>query len=471
MSWSHLYLLSEWTIRLVMLVYVPQQRSAAASRTWLLLIFLLPWPGLALYALLGRIRVPRERIDQQKRASQRIMDAQTHLRPHVVCQPPLPEYLAHLPALAAKLGDFDVFGESAVELLPDYPASINRLIQDIDAATNHVHLLTYIFAPDATGNAVADALARAAKRGVHTRLMADAVGSHAGLVQLASRLRDEGVEVVPMLRVGFFRHNAARFDLRNHRKLAVIDGLVGYAGSQNIVDADFVPGYPNEELVARVTGPVVAQIQAVLLADHFIETGGTLEMDRFFPNIPPAGSVSAQIVPSGPGYQRENGAELFIALIYAARQRVVLTTPYFVPDEPFLAALRSATRRGVEVRLIVSCHGNQTLTQFAQRSYYEELLTAGVHVHLYRPHFLHAKHLSIDDSIAILGSTNIDIRSFALNAEVSLVLYDLDAVRRLRAIQERCIAESDQLDLAEWRNRPLSDRVLQNLARLADAVL
>ena len=166
-SWSLLYLLSEWTIRLVMLVYVPRQRNAAASRTWLLLIFLLPWPGLALYALLGRIRVPRERIDQQKRASQRIMDGQTHLRPHVVCQPPLPEYLAHLPALATKLGDFDVFGASAVELLPDYQVSIDRLVQDIDAATHHVHLLTYIFAPDATGNAVADALARAAKRGVH----------------------------------------------------------------------------------------------------------------------------------------------------------------------------------------------------------------------------------------------------------------------------------------------------------------
>ncbi|MEI9895700.1 MAG: phospholipase D-like domain-containing protein [Chthoniobacter sp.] len=154
-----------------------------------------------------------------------------------------------------------------------------------------------------------------------------------------------------------------------------------------------------------------------------------------------------------------------------------LTTPYFVPDEPFLAALRSATRRGVEVRLIVSGHGNQTLngnqtlTQYAQRSYYEQLLTAGVHVHLYRPHFLHAKHLSVDDSVALLGSTNIDIRSFALNAEVSLILYDRDAVQRLRAVQERCIADSDELDLAAWRQRPPSQRVLQNLARLADSVL
>jgi cardiolipin synthase len=470
-SWSYLYLVSEWVIRLVMLFYVPQQRSAAASRTWLLLIFLLPWPGLALYAILGRIRVPRERILQQKKASQRIMEAQTHLRPHVVCQPPLPDYLAHLPGLAARLGDFDVFAGNAAEFLPDYQGSIDRLVKDIDDAQHHVHLLTYIFADDATGNAVAEALIRATKRGVHIRLMVDAVGSRAGMTLLAPRLQSEGVEVVAMLSVGFFRHNAARFDLRNHRKLAVIDGLVGYAGSQNIVSPEFVPGFPNEELVARVTGPVVAQIQAILLADYFIETGGALDMDRFFPNIPTAGHAAAQMLPSSPGYQRENGAELFIALIYAARQRVVLTTPYFVPDEPFLAALRSATRRGVEVRLIVSSHGNQRLTQFAQRSYYEQLLKAGVHVHLYRPHFLHAKHLSVDDSIALLGSTNIDIRSFALNAEVSLILYDREAVQGLRAVQERCIADSDELDLASWQSRPPSQRVLQNLARLADSVL
>ena len=471
LHWSSLYLASEWTIRFVMLVYVPQQRSAAASRTWLLLIFLLPWPGLALYTLFGRIRVPRERIEQQRRASQRIMEAQTHILPHVVCEPPLPDYLAHLPALAAKLGDFDVFEGNAFEFLPDYAGSIARMVTDIDAATHHVHLLTYIFAADATGQRVAEALARAAKRGVRCRIMADAVGSRAGLARLGPQLRSEGVEVVPMLEVGFWRHNAARFDLRAHRKLAVIDGLVGYAGSQNIVDPLFVPGHPNEELVARVAGPIVAQIQAVLLADHFIETGGALNTDHFFPEIPPAGGTAAQIVPSGPGYQRENGAELFIAMIYAARQRVVLTTPYFVPDEPFLAALHSATRRGVDVRLIVSRHGNQRLTQFAQRSYYEELLAAGVRVHLYRPHFLHAKHLSVDDSIALLGSTNIDIRSFALNAEVSLVLYDRAAVTGLREIQERYLAESDELDLASWRQRPLFERVLQNLARLADSVL
>jgi cardiolipin synthase A/B len=469
-SWSLFYLAGAWAIRVTMLVYVPQQRTAAASRTWLLLIFLAPWPGLAMYALFGRIRVPRERIAQQMRASRRITEAQTHLQTEV-CQPNLPSYLSHLPGLATELGCFDVFAGNDVEFLSDYAASLARLVGDIDAATHHVHLLTYILADDATGQCVAEALSRAAKRGVICRMMADAVGSRVGLARLGPQLRLDGVEVLAMLPVGFFRHNAARFDLRNHRKLAVIDGRIGYAGSQNIVDPEFVPGHPNEELVVRVTGPIVTQIQAVLLADRFIETGGALETERFFPTIPPVGDAPAQLLPSSPRYQRENGAELFIALIYAARQRIVMTTPYFVPDEPFLTALRSAARRGVEVRLIVSLHGNQTLTQFAQRSYYDELLADGVHVHLYRPRFLHAKHFSIDDSIALIGSTNIDIRSFALNAEVSLIVYAPAVAAQLRKLQETYLEQSDELDLASWRQRPLLQRTLQNLARLADSVL
>jgi cardiolipin synthase len=469
--WSTFYLASEWAIRFIMLVYVPQRRTAAATRTWLLLIFLLPWPGLVMYALFGRIRVPQERIAQQMLASQRIVQAQVQQMKHLVCEPELPSYLAHIPGLAARLGDFSAFVGNAVELIPDYAGSIARLVADIDSATDHVHLLTYIFAADATGQRVASALATAARRGVQCRVMVDAVGSRAGLERLGAQLRRDGVEVIAMLPVGFFRHNAARFDLRNHRKLAVIDGRIGYVGSQNISDPEFVPGHPNEELVARVTGPVVAQIQAVLLADRFIETGATFDVARLFPELPATGGSAAQLLPGGPGYERENAEELFIALLYAARQRVVITTPYFVPDEPFLSALRSAAGRGVEVRLIVSLHANQPFTQLAQRSYYGDILAAGVHVHLYRPRFLHAKHLSVDDSIAVLGSTNIDIRSFALNAEVNFIVYDRAVIAKLRAVQESYLAESDLLDLPTWRQRPLAQRVAQNLARLADSLL
>jgi len=467
--WSVLYLVSEWVIRLVMLVYVPPRRSAAATRTWLLLIFLLPWPGLLLYALMGRIYVSRHRINQQARASKLIREFQERL-PDMGTQPELPATLAHIPEVARRLGDFRVFGGNQAELLDDYRGAIDQLLADIEGAQHHVHLLTYIFAADATGRRVSDALMAAAKRGVNCRLLADAVGSKAGLAELGPALVLAGVEVVPLLRVGFFRRNAARFDLRNHRKLAVIDGRIGYTGSQNLVDPDFVPGFPNEELVVRLTGPVVPQLQAVFVADRFFETEQILGDPELYV-FPPKGSTHAQVVASGPGYQQENFEEILVSLLFAARSRVVLTTPYFVPSEPFLEALCAAARRGVEVRLVVSRHANQFVTQLAQGSYYDELLGAGVIVHLYQPRFLHAKHVTIDGDVALVGSTNIDIRSFALNAEVGVLLYDRSVVDRLRVIQERYFAASEILNPEAWSRRPITHKVAQNLARLADSLL
>ena len=277
--------------------------------------------------------------------------------------------------------------------------------------------------------------------------------------------------MLEMLPVGLFRRNAARFDLRNHRKIVVIDGRVGYTGSQNIVNPEFVKGYPNEELMVRVAGPVVAQLQAMFLADHYFETGKVFEPEELYPKLVDAGNSPAQLVPSGPGYTRENGRELIIAMIYGARERIVITTPYFVPDEPFLHAMCAARlRRGVEVHLVLSMHANQLITQFAQRSYYDDLLDAGIKIYLYRPQFLHAKHLTIDNHIALVGSTNMDIRSFALNAEINLIVYDPGVVWQLRAVQERYFANSDRLEPATWKCS-LGARIVQNTARLMDSFL
>ena len=471
MHWSLIYLLSEWIIRLIMLVYVPQRRSAAASRTWLLFIFLLPWPGLVAFALFGRIYLPKRRIQMQERASRHIREAQAQMSPQVVARLRLPSSLQTVPVLAEQLGDFEAFAGNQVELLPGYDQSIDRLVTDIDSAQHHVHLLYYIYGNDKVGQRVAEALARAAARGVKCRVMMDAVGSKHALKRLAPQMRDSKIEVRAMLPAGLFRRNAARFDLRNHRKIAVIDGRIGYTGSQNITHPHFVKGFPNEELVARVSGPVVAQFQAVFLADHYFEAGRPLDETDLFPPLQLEGDSAAQVVPSGPGYGRANGEELIIAMLYGARKRVVITTPYFIPDDPFLQALRSATRRGVEIRLIVSRHANQPISQMAQRSYYESLLEAGVNLHLYRQRFLHAKHLSIDDDTALIGTTNIDIRSFSLNAEINLVVYDPKVVAKLSEIQDGYLAHSTQLSRATWEKVRLPMRVLQNTARLADSLL
>jgi len=472
LSWATAYLVSEWAIRLAMLVYVPQRRTPAAARTWLLLIFFWPAVGLVVYWLFGRIYYPKRRLEEQVRASQFVRDAQAGMRAKRRIEPPPLDPLAARSAdLARRLGDFEAWGGNRVELLADYQGAIERLVADIDAARDHVHLLYYIFENDATGRRVADALTRAAGRGVTCRLLADAVGAKRGLAWFGPRLRAVGIEVTPLLPVGLFRRGAARFDLRNHRKLAVIDGAVGYIGSQNIVDPEFIPGCPNEELVARVAGPVVAQLQSAIIADRYFETGHVADEERHFPQIAAAGEAAAQLLPSGPGYGRENMQTVLVSLIHAARERVVITTPYFVPDEAFLQALATAATRGVETRLIVSARSNQRLTQLAQASYYEQLLVAGVAVHTYEPRFLHAKHMTVDRSIAVVGSTNIDIRSFALNCEASLLVYDADVVRRLEAVQARYLAASRTLEPARWLERSLGAKVAQNAARLADSLL
>jgi cardiolipin synthase len=471
-DWSFLYLSSEWAIRLAMLLYVPQRRSASAARTWLLFIFLLPWPGLVLYALVGRIRLPALRRKLQLQASLQIEKAQAQIGERITQEPDLAAPLQIIPQQARKLGDFEPFAGNALEFLGDYQGSIDRLIDDIDSAQKHVHLLTYIYLSDRTGRKVTEALKRAAKRGVDCRLLLDAVGSRLALERLGSQLRTAGVEVRSMLPVGLFRRNAARFDLRNHRKVVVIDGHIGYIGSQNIADPAFVKHYPNEELVARVTGPIVSQLQAVFLADHYLETGEALDRAELFPDLEPTGNSVAQLVPSGPGYGQENGRDLIISMLYEARQRVVIVTPYFVPDEPFLQAICAAGQReNTRVHLVVSKHANQLITQLAQRSYYDDLLEAGVEIHLYRPHFLHAKLLTIDDDVALLGSTNMDIRSFALNAEINLLIYDRAVVQQLKAIQESYFANSERLTPESWQKRSATAKIAQNTARLMDSFL
>ncbi len=469
---EHLYLWTEWPIRLAMLVYVPQRRSPAAARTWLLLIFLLPWAGLVLYALVGRIQYSRRRRAVLDLFHQRQREMQARIPAAITVAPDEPTPLAFAAAnLATRLGGFQMLRGNAVEVLTDYQGSLDRLVADIEAAKDHIHVLIYIFGDDEQGQRVADALGRAAARGVQCRVLLDGFGSKIALKRLAPAMRANGIEVIALQEFHIFRRERTRADLRNHRKIVVIDGRLGYIGSQNIVRPDFVPGYPNEEILLRVEGPVVMQLQAIFLVDRLMETGDAIMQDRHFRAFDLVGPVCAQALPSSPGYLLPSTETLMVWLIHQARRRVVVTTPYFVPETDFVEALRTAALRGVETHVIVSKHANQPLTQLAQQSYYDQLLENGIQLHLYRPRFLHAKLLTVDDTLAVVGSSNIDIRSFSLNAEASLLLHDPALLAKLRDIDERHLADSDLLTKEEWARRPLRRRVAQNVARLADSFL
>lgn len=469
-TWA--FFLSEWIIRLVMLAVVPFRRTPAAAKGWLLLIFFEPWIGLLLYVMIGRPTMPRMRVEQMARLPQAMSKVRERVLEHPnIFHPELSPGFEWTGYLAEKLGRMPCFGGNAAEIMVDYDAILARLVTEIDRATSHVHLMYFLFLADTATAPVIAALGRAVERGVVCRVLVDAVGSRAGLHILKPKLTALGIEVREMLPVGLLRWKRARLDLRNHRKIAVIDGRLAFTGSQNLVASDFVEGITYEELVLRLTGPIVLQLQYIFATDWFLETGEILESEGVFPGPEITGSLPIQALASGPDFPTQNNQRFIVALIHAARKQIKITTPYFIPDEPMLQALQTAALRGVDVNLIVSETGYQVLVSWAQKSYYKELLEADIKVHLYRGSFLHAKFLTIDDHIGLVGTSNMDIRSFVLNAEHILVIYDPGMTGRLKAEQQRYIANCRSLDLKQWRQRPFRIKLGEHLARLASPLL
>lgn len=469
-----LYVASEWAVRIGALIYVPQRRPPSAARAWLLLIFFLPWLGVLLYLLIGRAYMPRRRFRIQKQ----IFELVRRLAPRsasfetTIAHAVSPELVPAL-RLADRLTEFPVTGGNRFVLLPHYDEAIADVVARLEGARRYVHMLFYIFEDDDVGRAVCDALVRAASRGVAVRVLMDAIGSREGLSGLGPRLRAAGAEVIAVMPLRLWGPNAARFDLRNHRKIVVVDGECAFFGSQNIVSAHANRGLVNEEMLVRAHGPIVRQLHAVLLGDRYLETG-TLppESDDLSPAPPnESGYGLAQVVPSGPGYNEGTAEALMVALMYGARSKVVLTSPYVIPSEAFLSAMCNTARRGVAVELIVDAESNKPLVQLAQQSFYDAMLRAGVSIRRHRGSFLHAKHLSVDDDVALIGSSNFDIRSFALNAEVSVLICDRTVVADLRRIQDGYLANCDQVTREERAKLPLARRALENLARLTDSLL
>jgi len=466
------FILGEWAIQLVMLAVVPFRRTPAAAKGWLLFIFFLPWIGLLLYALIGRPTMPRWRVEQMARLPQAMAKVRERVLNHPnVFHPELLPGLEWTGYLAEKLGRMPSLGGNAAEIMVDYDTILARLVTEIDHARNHVHLLYFLFAVDTATVPVIAALGRAVERGVACRVLVDALGSRSTLPILIPKLTALGVDTREMLPVDLFRLKRARLDLRNHRKIAIVDGRVALTGSQNLVASDFVAGINYEELVLRLTGPAVLELQYIFAADWFLETNEVLEGEDIFPGPEITGSIPIQALASGPDFPTQNNQRFIVALIHAARKQIKITTPYFIPDEPMLQALQTAVLRGVDVHLVVSETEDQVLVSWAQRSYYEELLEAGVKVHLYQKNFLHAKFLTIDDHIGLVGTSNMDIRSFVLNAEHILVIHDPGMTSRLKTEQQRYISNCRSLALQHWRQRPFRIKLAEHLARLMSPLL
>ncbi len=466
-------------IRVVAVIVVPRNRRPTAGMAWLLAIFFIPVVGILLFLLIGSPKLPKHRREKQAQVDEYIRDS-THGIERVSDSTTWPTWFDGVVRLNRNLGAMPLIGSNSASLIGDYQGSLDAMTEAIRGAERYVHVEFYIFAYDRTTAPLFDALGDAVARGVEVRVLLDHIASArvAGYRKTLRRLDDMGVRWQLMLPVQPWLGRYQRPDLRNHRKLLVVDGAIGFMGSQNIIDRSYNKrsnirrGLKWKELVARVEGPIVSGLEAIFATDWYLETGEPPMREIVsLGQESEAQGLDCQVVPSGPGYTNENNLKLFLALMYAARERIILTSPYFVPDEAMLRAISGATQRGVHVELFVSEIGDQALVYHAQRSYYEALLRAGVRIYMYRaPFILHAKHFTIDDDVAVIGSSNMDIRSFELNMEVSLLVRGASFVHEMRAVEADYRRNSRELSLDEWERQPLRSTVLDNLARLTSAL-
>jgi len=468
-------------VRLGLVARIVMRRgSVPVSLAWMVVLLFAPIVGAILYLLVGETRLGRRRLRRHARVLDQLRPYEAGLwREKWTRWPTEQSSEQSITRLATAATGLPPVSGNRLELLVE-GAFFDRLIRDIDEATDQVNLQTYIWMTGGVGDRVAGAIIDARSRGVTCRVLVDGVGSRKFLKsETCRRLRAAGAEVVEALPANLLRLPFARLDLRNHRKLAVIDGRIAHLGSHNLTDESFRvtlrPSIgPWLDASIRVEGPAAQAAQLVFLQDWLLDAPGPLEVDEhLIPDPDPVeepGTV-VQIIPSGPGRVPAAIHDMMLASIWSARRELILTTPYFVPDEATRTALRAAALRGIDVTLVVPERLDGILVALAGAAQLEELLDVGVKVVRHQRGLLHAKTLTVDRSLAVVGSVNLDMRSFWLNFELTLLVPDEDFASYVAWMQTGYIEESVPMDGTAWRERPVARRLIENLARLLGPLL
>lgn len=475
-------LIIDWALRLVVAaMLVLRRRPVTASLAWLVVILFVPVFGLFFYLLIGESRLGSRRARRYERLTKGLEGEALRLwtQRGMITQD-VEQPFSHIAEFGTAVGGMPPLRGNRLSILKDNAEVLAGLVSDIDAARDHVHMLFYIWMADQGGQLVADALIRARQRGVSVRVLVDGVGSRGFLrSRQCDQMRAEGVQVVEALPARLWRLPLARVDLRNHRKIAVFDGRIAYCGSQNIHDKTFRASRWRDtgewiDATVRVEGPAAQALAVTFLRDWQLDSDEDIsQVAPFLPalHIDPDSDCIAQVIPSGPGPTPMAIHQALLTTIYSAREEIIMTTPYFVPDEAMLEALRAASTRGVRVVLVVPAMSDSPLVAAAARSHYLDLLEAGVQIWQYFGGVLHAKTVTMDRRIALIGSTNMDQRSFFLNFEVTLFVYDDDFASILRFLQTDYLSKSKRIFLDEWRKRSLLEVFRDNSAQLLGPLL
>ncbi len=430
-------------------VLLRPHREPASRIAWIVVIVSLPVVGILAYLLLGETNIGRRRVVRMHEVISRLPDmSETEGADAKSLKVDVPPQYAQLFHTGKTVNGFDPVGGNRAHLMQNSNATITSMVADIDAAKEHVHLMFYIWLSDNNGRKMVDALKRAATRGVTCRAMADSLGSRAMIESSYwQSMREAGVHLAVALPIGnpFLRPLRGRIDLRNHRKILVIDNLITYCGSQNCADPEFLVKAryaPWVDAMMRFEGPIARQNQYLFASDWESETGENISMllEQAIPETPQG--LPAQVIGTGPTVRYSAMPEMFEALMYAARRELVVTTPYYVPDESMQAALCASARRGVDTTIVFPARNDSWVVAAASRSYYSDLLAAGVHIFEYEGGLLHTKSLTVDGEVTLIGSANMDRRSFELNYENNILFYDPSLTAEMRQRQASYIASS-----------------------------
>ena len=465
-------------IALIVRVLLRPHREPASRIAWIVVIVAVPLLGIIAYLLLGETNIGRRRVARARKVLSRLPDvaaAPGWNAPDL--QAEVPQRYAHLFQAGKSVNGFDPVGGNRARLMQDSNATIDHMVADIDAAKDHVHLLFYIWLPDNNGRKMIEALKRAAARDVTCRAMVDNLGSR---TMIRSKhwqaMRQAGIHLAVALPIGnpLLRPLRGRIDLRNHRKIVVIDDFITYCGSQNCADPEFLVKAkyaPWVDAVMRFEGPIARQNQHLFIGDWMAETGEEISQMLTQPLLPAQPGLPAQVVGTGPTIRHSAMPEMFELLMYTARRELVISTPYYVPDEAMQTGLCASARRGVDTTIIFPGRNDSWIVGAASRSYYGDLLAAGVRIFEYQGGLLHTKSLTLDGEITLIGSANMDRRSFELNYENNILFYDPSLTAAMRQRQDSYIASSKPVTLEMVESWTWQHRLGNNATAILGPVL
>ena len=453
-------------------VVIGENRNPVKSLAWVTVLLLLPAVGLVLYFFFGR---SLKSVHMISRKDQRRLRAYTDPEPARIDDLHLSDISHQQIRLAKSLAGAPYYVGNHIDIFTSGQEKFDALKRDMLDAKSYIHLQYYIFENDVIGHEMRDLLVQKASEGVEVRVIYDHVGSFTINAAFFQRMRREGVDAHAFLRITFTQL-ANRLNWRNHRKLVVIDGSIGYIGGMNIADR-YVTGSKHmtawRDTHLRITGPAVAGLEFTFAVDWNFMKRGLLSLPvpaNDAKAVNPGNDV-VQVLASGPMGQWSNISFAFLKAIADAKKCVYIQTPYFLPSDALLKALQSSALSGVDVRLMLPRKTDSRLLRLAAGSFLKECLTAGIKIYFYEPTMMHAKAVIVDDDFATTGSTNFDFRSFEHNFECNVLVYSKEFNQRMKAIFLADQRQCTRIILSHWRRRPLLVKAAESVLRLMSPIL